>query len=106
GGSGGMAGGMGTPAIANDGQIIANFTDTLTLAAAISGAGSLTKAGPGTLVLTANNGYSGATTINGGTLIVNGSIANSTVTVNAGGRLRGTGMLGHMNIHGGTLPAG
>jgi autotransporter-associated beta strand protein len=95
-----------TPAIANDGQIVANFTDTLTLAAAISGAGTLTKIGPGALVLTANNSYSGATTINGGTLIVNGSIANSTVTVNAGGRLGGTGMIGNTIINGGTLSPG
>src|SRR5215472_15071658 len=105
-GIGGLAGAINTPAIANDGQIVANFTDTLTLAAAISGAGGLTKIGPGTLVLTANNSYSGATTIDGGTLIVNGSIANSTVTVNTGGRLSGTGMIGNTIINGGTLSPG
>jgi autotransporter-associated beta strand protein/T5SS/PEP-CTERM-associated repeat protein len=100
-GSGGLAGAINTPAIANDGQIIANFTDTLTLAAAISGTGTLTKIGPGTLVLTATNTYSGATTIDGGTLIVNGSIANSSVTVNAGGTLAGTGTVGTTTINGG-----
>jgi len=93
-GVGGLAGAIVTPVIANAGQIIANFTDTLTLAAAISGAGTLSKAGSGTLILTGSNTYTGATTIDGGTLIVNGSIANSTVTVNAGGRLGGTGTLG------------
>ena len=82
-GTGGLAGAIVTPAIANDGQIVANFTDTLTLAAAISGAGTLSKAGPGTLILTGASTYTGATTIDGGTLIVNGSIANSPVTVNA-----------------------
>src|SRR5262249_11505286 len=60
-GVGGLAGAIVTPAIANDGQIVANFTDTLTLAAAISGAGALSKAGPGTLILTGNNTYTGAT---------------------------------------------
>jgi len=100
-GVGGLAGAINTPAIANDGQIAANFTDTLTLAANISGAGALSKAGPGTLVLTANNSYSGATTIDGGTLIVNGSIANSPVTVNAGGTLAGTGTVGTTTINGG-----
>src|SRR5262249_20349368 len=64
------------------------------------------KIGPGTLVLTANNSYSGATTIDGGALIVNGSIANSTVTVNTGGRLSGTGMIGNTIINGGTLSPG
>src|SRR6516165_1635899 len=105
-GTGGLAGAIVTPAIANAGQIIANFTDTLTLAAVISGAGTLSKAGPGTLILTGNNTYTDATTINGGTLIVNGSIADSTVTVNAGGRLGGTGTLGNTIINGGTLSPG
>ena len=76
-GTGGLAGAINTPAIANDGQIVANFTDTLTLAAAISGTGTLSKAGAGTLTLTGNSSYSGATTVNAGTVSVNGSIANS-----------------------------
>ena len=105
-GPGGLAGAIVTPTIANDGQIIANFTDTLTLAAAISGAGTLSKTGPGTLILAGTNTYTGATTIDGGTLIVNGSIVNSTVTVNAGGRLGGTGSLGNTIISGGTLSPG
>src|SRR6516164_1631115 len=105
-GVGGLAGAIVTPVIANAGQIIANFTDTLTLAAAISGAGTLSKAGAGTLILTGSNTYTGATTIDGGTLIVNGSIADSTVTVNAGGRLGGTGTLGNTIINGGTFSPG
>jgi autotransporter-associated beta strand protein/T5SS/PEP-CTERM-associated repeat protein len=105
-GTGGLAGAIVTPAIVNDGQIAANFTDTLTLAANLSGAGTLSKAGPGTLILTGASTYTGATTIDGGTLIVNGSIANSTVTVNAGGRLGGTGTLGNTIINGGTLSPG
>src|SRR5262245_39276137 len=105
-GVGGLAGAIVTPAIVNDGQIAANFIDTLTLATNVSGAGALSKAGPGTLILTGNNPYTGATTINGGTAIVNGSIANSTVTVNAGGRLGGTGTLGNTIINGGTLSPG
>jgi autotransporter-associated beta strand protein len=65
----GLAGAINTPAIDNEGQIVANFTDTLTLAANISGvAGTLSKAGVGTLILTGTNTYGGGTTINGGTL--------------------------------------
>jgi autotransporter-associated beta strand protein/T5SS/PEP-CTERM-associated repeat protein len=105
-GIGGLAGAINTPAIANDGQIVANFTDTLTLAAAISGTGGLTKMGPGTLILTGNNTYSGATTVNGGRLTVNGSISNSTLTVDGGGTLGGTGTIGTAIINNGTLSPG
>jgi autotransporter-associated beta strand protein len=41
---------------------------TLTLGGAISGAGKLTQAGAGSLVVSAMNTYSGVTTVNGGTL--------------------------------------
>jgi autotransporter-associated beta strand protein/T5SS/PEP-CTERM-associated repeat protein len=102
-GTGGLAGAINTPAIVNDGQIVANFTDTLTLAAAISGAGTLSKAGPGTLILTGASTYTGATTIDGGTLIVNGSIANSPVTVNPGATLAGTGTVGRTTIASGGI---
>ena len=91
----------------NDGQIVANFTDSLTLAAAISGFGTLSKAGSGTLTLSGISTYSGATTVNGGTLSVTGSIASSSgVTVNAG-TLNGTGTVSDVTINaGGTLAPG
>ena len=38
----------------------------------INGSGGLTVSGPGSVALTASNGYSGNTTLNGGTLIVDG----------------------------------
>ncbi|KKB07435.1 hypothetical protein VE26_11735 [Devosia chinhatensis] len=51
---------------------------TLTLAGVISGDGSLTKAGNGTLILTGNNSFSGTTTISAGTLqIGNGGTTGS-----------------------------
>ena len=105
-GTGGLAGAINTPAITNEGQIVANFADTLTLAAAISGTGTLSKAGAGTLILTGDNTYRGSTTVNGGTLSVNGSIANSTLTVNAGGTIGGNGTIGNTTISGGTLAPG
>ena len=77
-GNGGRSGAIVTPAIVNDGQIVANFTDTLSVAANISGTGTLSKAGAGTLILTGNNTYTGGTTIGGGTLqIGNGGTAGS-----------------------------
>ena len=99
-GTGGLAGSIVTPTIVDDGRIIANFTDALTLAANISGNGTLTKTGSGTLTLSGNNTYAGATTINGGTLSVTGGISNSSsVTVNAGGTLGGTGFVSNINVN-------
>ena len=105
-GTGGLAGAINTPAITNEGQIVANFADTLTLAAAISGTGTLSKAGAGTLTLTGNSSYTGATTVNAGTVSVNGSIASSALTVNAGGTIGGNGTIGNTTINGGTLAPG
>ena len=71
-----------TPAIVNDGQIVANFTDTLSVAANISGIGTLSKAGAGTLILTGNNDYTGGTTINGGTLQLGNGGTSGTLSGN------------------------
>ncbi len=74
---------------------VSNFElQTGTIYAVLTGSAGLIKDGPGTVVLTASNSYTGATTVNGGTLEVDGSIASSSlVTVNAGGILSGTGIV-------------
>jgi autotransporter-associated beta strand protein/T5SS/PEP-CTERM-associated repeat protein len=107
-GIGGLAGAINTPVIDNHGQIIANFTDTLRLGAAISGDGTLSKLGSGTLTLSGISTYTGATTVNGGTLSVTGDISSSSgVTVNSGAMLNGTGIVPNVTVNdGGTLPPG
>ncbi len=104
-GSGGLSGAIVTPTIESDGAIIANFTDTLTVAANIAGTGTLSKAGPGTLALTGTNTFSGGTTVTGGTLLVNGSLAGA-VTVNSSATLGGTGSVGTVVGNGGTFAPG
>jgi outer membrane autotransporter protein len=69
---------------------IADPANTFTLAQALSGPGSLTKLGPGTLTLAGTNTYSGPTTLAAGTLLARGGQAIgdlSAVTVAAGATL-------------------
>lgn len=62
-----------------------------------SGNGALTKAGAGTLLLTASNTYSGGTTVSAGTLEVNNTTGSGTgsgtVTVDTGAKLSGDGSI-------------
>jgi autotransporter-associated beta strand protein/T5SS/PEP-CTERM-associated repeat protein len=92
-GTGGLGGMLITPTLLNDGAIVADFTDGITLAANISGTGTLSKAGVGTLTLTGNNSYTGGTTITGG--LINFSSANSfgtgLITIDGGGLQWATG---------------
>ncbi|MBX8621419.1 autotransporter domain-containing protein [Pseudomonas glycinae] len=62
--------------------------------------GSLIKSGDGRLILTGENTYRGPTTVNGGLLTVNGSLT-STVTVNDGGTLGGSGRIGALTANSG-----
>lgn len=72
-----------------------------------SGVGSLVKVGAGTMLLTATNAYTGATTVSNGTLIVNGTLRQGLVTVAAAATLGGTGSVGGaMNVEGTLTPAG
>jgi autotransporter-associated beta strand protein len=63
-------GGTGTvsSAITNGGTLAVDSAGNLTVEGVISGTGALTKAGSGTLILTANNGATGTTTIAAGML--------------------------------------
>jgi fibronectin-binding autotransporter adhesin len=87
-GNGGTTGTLGTGDVDNAGSLIFNRSDSVTVSNLITGAGSLTKSGSGTLTIVADNTYSGGTTINGGTLQVGdggttGSIGSGDITNSA-----------------------
>ncbi len=71
----------------------------------ISSAGAITKSGTGRLTLSANNTYTGTTTLNAGTLLVNGSQSGSSVSL-AGGVLGGSGRVGAITASGGSIRPG
>ena len=81
-----------TSGAANNGALVYSICGSQTAAYAISGSGSLTKLGGGTLILSASNIYSGPTTVNGGTLQLNVS-GDPAVggDPNGGGSLAGNG---------------
>ena len=71
-GAGGTTGTLGTGAVTDNGALVFNRSDALTVTAAINGTGTLIQAGTGTTTLTANNAYTGTTTISAGTLQIGG----------------------------------
>ena len=97
-GNGGTTGSI-EGSVVNNAALAFMRSNTYTFDGVISGTGSVSQDGIGTIVLTNTNTYLGNTNVNAGTLVVNGSIASAT-TVNDGGTLKGTGQLGGVTVLG------
>ena len=71
---------------AGGGTFLADAGTGSTLSGVISGSGSVTKAGPGSLTLTGANSYSGGTSLNGGILAVDsdGNLGTGALSFNGG----------------------
>ena len=94
-GNGGSGAAIGnTSNVVNNASLIFNHADDLSFARPISGTGSLTRLGAGTLTLTATNSYTGTTTVSNGTLLVNGALGSTAVSVRSGAAVGGIGKLG------------
>ncbi len=92
-GDGGTTGnlGSGTVAIGLGANLTFNRSDAISVAGVISGGGSITQAGTGTVTLSGNNTFTGAVTVDAGTLELNGStytFSGSGITLNNGATLR------------------
>jgi fibronectin-binding autotransporter adhesin len=70
-GTGGTSGSLGGDVL-NNSSLVFNRSDALAYAGAISGTGTLTQQGTGTLTLSAAHSYTGGTFINAGTLRLDG----------------------------------
>src|SRR5213076_2833472 len=101
-------GGLGTiTSSAAAATLTVNNVADITFSGSLSGTLGLTKGGAGVLTLTANNTYTGTTTITASTLLVMGSQPGSPVSVNSGATLGGTGRAGNVTVNnGGTLSPG
>jgi fibronectin-binding autotransporter adhesin len=67
-GNGGTTGSISAAPLVNNGSVVVNRSDNLTINSLISGTGNLTQAGTGTLILPADHTYTGLTTVSAGTL--------------------------------------
>jgi autotransporter-associated beta strand protein len=79
-GDNGPFGSLGQGDVVNDSSLTFFRTGTLIVGNAISGGGSLTNLGSGTVILNGENNYSGGTTVSAGTLQIGCSIAGNIST--------------------------
>jgi len=102
-GNGGLAGVI----ITNNGALIVDRTDNVTLSAAISGSGTVSQIGGGKLTLSGANAYNGATVVTNGTLEIDQtSSGTGPVTASAGTVLSGLGVVNGPVTVGGELSPG
>jgi len=90
-----FSGNLVTPTVASTLTLNATSSADTTFSGVISRGANVVKTGPGRLILSGNNTYSGTTAVSNGTLLVNGATTGQgNYTVAAGTTLGGTGTVG------------
>ena len=85
-GNGGTSGTLGSGAVVDNGSLVLNRSDAVTLANTISGTGSFTQAGTGSVTLNAVETFTGKTTVSAGTLILGSGASLASTEINLGTR--------------------
>ncbi|HEY4146948.1 autotransporter-associated beta strand repeat-containing protein [Pinirhizobacter sp.] len=92
--------------VSDNGTLAFDRSDVYTFGGLISGTGGVTQSGSGTTVLTGNNTYNGATTVNAGTLLIDGDQSGAVLgtLVASGATLGGTGTIsGNVRVNNGGI---
>lgn len=84
-GNGGVSGTLGGGAVTNSSALVFNRSDTITVANAIRGTGTLTNAGAGKTILTAANNFSGGSVISDGALELRAATSGGTGDIRLNG---------------------
>lgn len=84
-GNGGVSGTLGGGAVTNNSALVFNRSDTITVANAIRGTGTLTNAGAGKTILTAANNFSGGSVISDGALELRAATSGGTGDIRLNG---------------------
>lgn len=101
--AGNNPGSLGTVTLGSGTLTTGGDNTSTTFGGTIVGTGGLVKVGTGTQTLTGASTYTGPTEVHLGTLLINGSLAAaSAVSVNNGGTLGGSGVIGGLVTTGGT----
>jgi autotransporter-associated beta strand repeat len=89
-GNGGTTGTLGSGAVTNNGTLVIDRSNDLTVANTITGAGGLTKFGAGRLTLTGTNSYNGPNAIFGGGVEFSSasSLGSGSIAIHSGATLR------------------
>ncbi|MEK7951454.1 beta strand repeat-containing protein [Luteolibacter soli] len=110
-GNGGATGLIGGSGVTNNGSLVFNYGSgaVITAANAISGGGTISKKGAGTLVLSGASTLTGATIVEAGTLRIAGDLGTSPVVVQSGATVAagvvatpGTGYVKSLTLGGGS----